>query len=57
MGCTSEDDSFFCKFARFFQIVMMVIGLLLVVCVIYVVAKGGASALFGGARLSSKYMR
>ncbi len=48
MGCKPEDTSFFCRFARIFQIIMMTIALLIVAAFIYGLVSGKAS-LFGGA--------
>ena len=48
MGCKPEDTSFFCRFARIFQMIMMTIALLLVAAFIYGLVSGKVS-LFGGA--------
>ena len=48
MGCKAEDDTFFCKFARVFNIIMMAIVLLVIASIIYgLVTK--KTSLFGGA--------
>lgn len=38
--CSSDDQSFYCKFMRFFQFVISVIILVAIVYVIYILGKG-----------------
>ena len=37
--CDSDDDSFYCKFSRFFSIIMMIIMLCIIAYVIYILLK------------------
>jgi hypothetical protein len=53
--CPATDQSFFCKFSRVFNLIMMVFTLMFLVVMIYIIFTG-KSGLFGGAVKSAMRM-
>jgi hypothetical protein len=55
--CPADDTSFYCRFTRIFNMILMIITLAFITFLIYTFLKYGAGALTGGAKSPMKAMR